>query len=294
MWWKIYFWIIVLLQIVTLCDAFFLHAHEINIFILLHLVVYYLEIIGLFSYLFTKRIFTQSFWRYFFWIVVVLESCIYLYALFPQIPFLSLLHVFFLQVSVTYVTRMVGALIDILLLQMPILYGIYRLSEDKFYEVKVKQKKVIQASSEKKRFQWGMLQMALWGYASVIILFFFIISLFPQGGSDKTSDHTYFVISLITTTIFTPIFIFWLWVVIQYKRYQWNWWRTTLVANALLYSGLTFFGIFSQQTNHPDSSGFDFIGMFQLLVLLVSLYVFGRDQFHPPKRVKQKRTGISY
>lgn len=288
--WKIYFLFITLLQVGVTVDILFRRFHEANIFMILHTLIFYFAIFGLFAYMFKKNILPKLFWKYFFWFTIALFSSVIFYAIFPQVPAFSFLSVLFYKTPVLYSARLAGALFGPILFA-PTLYANYQLSQGKFYEAKESPKQSIKVSVDKKDFRWGMPQIALWGYSSVVSFFFLLLSLFPANGSDKTSDQLYFTITVIVSIIFAPILIFWLWVVIKYKQYTWNWWRTTLAANALLLSGVTVFGEFGQQSN-DNASGFDFIGILQLLILFVSLYVFGKDQFKKKKELSQESANL--
>ena len=123
--------------------------------------------------------------------------------------------------------------------------------------------------------RWGMIQTALWGFSMVITFFLLIFSFLPTGVENSTADPSD---SLYATMTFLPLLIFWLWVVIRYKNYRWNWFRTTLVANALLYSGSIIFGTLLPQPG-GSSSGIDWVSSFILVILLLSLYIFGKEQF---------------
>jgi hypothetical protein len=67
-------------------------------------------------------------------------------------------------------------------------------------------------------------------------------------------------------------------VIVEYKQYHWNWWRTTLIANSIFFPSVIIISAFYPQT-FESSPGFDIIGMLQLFILFVSLYVFGKGQF---------------
>jgi hypothetical protein len=267
MWWKIYFWSIIVLAILTGIDSFAKRFDNFNIFFLFHQTVFYVEIAGFYAYLFVKQYFTRRFWFYFFWLNVGLDVLFLLYALFPHTLLSPYLKTFFVTQPKPDIFLAIGELLDI-----PMLYAIYQLSKNKYYQPKAKKNKNKQ--KKETRFQWGMLQMALWGYSSILTFLFFLLSFVPQNGKDTTtlSFDPFFL------AIFSPLLFFWFWVIIRYKQYKWNWWRTTLIANAIFYSGSIIFGIvFPQPVS--DSSGFNIITSLQLLILLISYYEFGKDQF---------------
>jgi hypothetical protein len=139
----------------------------------------------------------------------------------------------------------------------------------------VKTKKITKIMQLGSTHQWGMIQIALWGFSTVITFMLLLFSFFPMEGSTSTNDP---MDSLFATISFLPLLIFWVWVVLRYKQYRWNWWRRTLVANALLYSGSILYGAFLPQSG-DTSSGIDFVSIAILLILLLSFYIFGKDQF---------------
>ncbi len=124
--------------------------------------------------------------------------------------------------------------------------------------------------------RWGMLQMALWGYSFILTLYILIFAFIPSSGTTSTKDVADIYYGVV---MYAPLVVFWLWIVVQYKKYRWNWWRATLVANALLYSGVMLFGVVFPQPEINSSSGIDPISIMILLILVASLYFFGREQF---------------
>src|SRR6185312_8212737 len=160
-----------------------------------------------------------------------------------------------------FLNALIGVLVDI-----PLLYAMYRLTKEEEYGKEKNIKKNISFP------RWGMIQTALWGYSSVLTFFLFIVSFF-QTGADSTQTHADTYSLTFITVLFLPMILFWVWVVLQYKQYKWNWWRTTLVANALLYSGSLIYGVLFP-SSQKGSSGFDVISVLQILILMVSLYVF--------------------
>lgn len=263
MWWKIYFWFGIVLTVVSMVSFFAPEKQNIPVHVFL-IITYCVALVGLYSFAFQKSLISQHFWKYYFWFYILLDVIYLTYGFLPTnyAHYVSFLAVY--QDDSTQNT-IINTVLDI-----PIIYAMYCLVWDQ----------PLHTSSKKQneKYKWGMIQIALWGYSIVVTCFFFLISLLPQSGSSNLSAQTFSSFDIIVTIIFLPIFIFWLWVVIQYKKYSWNWWRTTLVANALLLSGVTVFSIFDQQTG-SGSSGFDIVGFLQVFILLLSLYIFGKDQF---------------
>jgi hypothetical protein len=269
MWWKIYFWVIIALGVLLGLDSFASRFDNGNIFSLFQLIVTYIEMAGLYAYIFNRQYFNARFWYYFFWLNIILDVSIFLYALFPHTPLSPYLKIFFVSEPKVNIALGIGELLDI-----PMLYAMYQLSRNLYYKPKPKAKKRKNEKEKQTRFQWGMIQMALWGYSSILTLFFFVLSFVPQNG--KNAGTLSFDPLLLI--IFVPLIIFWIWIIIRYKQYRWNWWRTTLAANAIVYSGSIIYGALVPQSS-TGGSGFDIIGSLQLLILFVSYYVFGREQF---------------
>ena len=273
MWWKIYFGITIIEVFLDILSFFV--SPQLHIFtnIVLSL-LFIVAVIGLYGYIFRKDILSQVFWQYFLGIYILIDLLYFIYTAAPHAPLISSLS--FIAVSkidnLSIISAFIGVAIDI-----PLLYSLYRLTKGELYEPKPKKKE--------KLFRWGMIQTALWGYASIITLFLFILAFFQGSESGKTTDPTD---SFYILFMFLPLLLFWLWVIFQYKQYKWNWWRSTLVANALLYSGSIIFSIFTPAIN-DTASGFDFIASLQLLILLVSLYVFGRDQIKNQENSHDKK-----
>lgn len=265
MWWKIYFWLDIALVIVALLSFFGTSQQNIPVHIFL-IVTYCLALIGLFSFVFSRKILTSTFWKIYFWFYLLLDVIYLMYVLIPHTP---LTH-FLSFIAIYEDNSVVGTVIDTAL-DIPLIYALYRISLGKDYSSDNSKKK----KEKKKPFRWSLLQIALWGYSSILTFFLFILAFFPTGktsGSKEVSDPFYIL------AMFAPLLIFWLWVVIRYKEYTWNWLRTTLVANALLYSGSIIFGLLIPQSGTQTSPGFDIISVLQLAILLLSFYIFGNEQ----------------
>ncbi len=232
-------------------------------------VIFLIALFGLFEYVFHERFVPRLFWQYFLGIYILIDIIYLIYALFPTVPILSSLS--FLTIykddNNLLINAIAGVAIDI-----PLLYAMYRLTKEQVYP---EEKKVPKHKTFPK---WGMIQMALWGYSFVISVFLFIASFFMiGGGNSKATVDTYSFTFIVI--LFVPMVIFWLWVILQYKMYRWNWWRTTLVANGLFYSGSLIYGVLAPSISQSGASGFDYIiSILQLFILLASLYVFGREQ----------------
>ena len=276
MWWKIYFWITVgelLLQFLGLFVNPGTHiATQIVVFF-----IFAIAVIGMYGYAFQKRIFSQLFWQYFTGIYVLIDLIYLIYAAFSHAPVISSLSFLEVYPNPALFDVLVGVAIDI-----PLIYAMYRLTKDEPF---AKEKEVKKAKGES--YRWGMTQTALWGYSIVLVFYLFVIAFFPVGNATVVKDQAsdpYFIAGT-----FAPLIIFWIWVVLQYKKYKWNWWRTTLAANGILYSGMIFWGIiFSQKEQGVQSNlgGIDIISLLQLLIMLLGLWVFGRTQFQKEEKKK--------
>ncbi len=267
MWWKIYFGITIIEAFLNILSIFMDPGiHIANQIILM--VLFLIAVFGLYGYIYQKKFLSPVFWQYFLGIYVLIDVIYLIYSAAPAAPFISFLS--FLTIykpnNYTFISALFGVAIDI-----PLMYVLYRLGKDELYVPKLKKK-------SDKPYKWGMPQIALWGYSSVLTFFLFILALVPSTSSTATKGSMDLYSLTFIAVVFAPMLIFWLWVVVMFRSYRWNWWRTTLVANALLYSGLLVFGSLLSQSPQ-ESSGFDVISVLQLFILLVSLYVFGKEQF---------------
>ena len=271
MWWKIYFWLTVFFIVLALFSLFSPTNYNIPALIF-SILTSGLAVVGLYTYAFQKQLLPRRFWQYYFWIYLVLDVVFFGYVFLPASlsKYLSFLMVY---PNTSVLDSFINTALDI-----PLLYALFRVSQGKVYDPKLKKKVV-----NKGRFQWGMLQMALWGYSGILTSLLFILAFFPSGSQSSVKGPIDYSYLTSITLMFAPLLIFWMWVIITYKQYKWNWWRTTLVANAVLYSGSIIFGIFSSSADQGPS-GFDIISVLQLFILLLSLYVFGKEQFASSKK----------
>lgn len=275
--WKIYFGINVLLLSIAVMGEIYVTTSPVGLF-LADVVIYSIALLGVFSYFTKKHIFETRFWKYFFWFNIVYTALYFLYAIAPAAPLissLSFLH--YGEESDAIVYAIVGTIIGI-----PYFYAIYQLSKNKYFEAKTKE----QEEQETLYFRWGMIQTALWGYSIVLLALLLLLTFIPNQTQTQvaaTNDNDI----LFSVILFSPILIFWIWIAGQYKRYQWNWWRVTLVLNSVLFSGIVVFGAFFSDVvdEMPEGSEFDIIGLLQLLIIFVALVVFGREQFAKKQKV---------
>lgn len=267
MWWKIYFGITIVEALINIISLF--AAPGIHIFTQIVLVLlFFIAVSGLYGYIFNKRFLTHIFWQYFLGIYLLIDVIYLIYALAPTSVFFSWLS--FITIYPTDKYSLLNAIFGVAI-DIPLLYALYRYAKGNVY---TPQKKKLKKGEI---FKWGMLQTALWGYSFVLSFFLFILSFFSGAGNANTKGSDVYSLTFVTF-LFAPLILFWLWVIIGYKNYRWNWWRTTLVANAILYSGTIIFGVIMPSTTQ-SSSGFDIVSILQLFILFLSLYVFGREQF---------------
>jgi hypothetical protein len=233
-----------------------------NPVMLLYVIDFILSVTGTFAYLWKKKLFIPQFWLLFFILNIVLDASYLLYSAAPNVPYIKSLA--FLNpegVIDSFGYNLISALFDV-----PMLFAVFNLSRDRYFNPELLRKK------DARKPGWNMFQTALWGYSTVfmglILLFSFLLQ---PDASDSQTDV------LISSASFLPLAIFWLMVVFRYKEYPWNWWRTTLVLNSLLYTGMIFYGILSPAAP-SHQSGIDFISIAETLLLFISLIVFGRDQ----------------
>lgn len=274
LWWKIYFWISLFLlllgivgQVVAPVEPMWLFAAD--------GVLYSIALVGVFSYVFRKVIFNNLFWKGFFWFTIVYTLLYILYAIAPDAPGINLLSFLAYQGEEdALITGIIGVLLSI-----PYLLATYRLSKGQYFVPPTK----LQEQKKAKVFRWGMTQTALWGYSIVLLVVIGIVSLFPSDVSSSTASN-----DLSGSAIFAPILFFWLWVAFDYKMYQLNWWKTTLLLNSLLFSSIILFGSFFFESIPEETSSGEsaIIGILQFTILFVALVVFGREQIQPKKEAK--------
>jgi hypothetical protein len=264
--WKLYFIIALGEALLAITSLFSDPGYHIFTQIVMA-IIFLIALFGLYEYVFRIQYLPKLFWQYFLGIYVLIDFLYLIYAIAPTVPLISSLS--FLTIykddKYLFLNAFIGIIIDI-----PLLYAMYRLTKEQVYPIQKKVKKTLFP-------RWGMIQMALWGYAFILTIFLFIVSFFQSGGGN-TKAHTDIYSITFIAVLFGPMLLFWLWITAQYKQYRWNWWRTTLVANGLFYSGSVIFGILFPQSQQ-GSSGFDLVSILQILILFMSLYVFGREQF---------------
>ncbi len=292
-WWKVYFWLnVVLLALVTIIEFSYPSA-PVGLF-LTDIVVYAVGLTGVYSYIFRKQIFETNFWRYFFWFNIAYSALFLLYAAAPEHPVIGYLS--FLAYSADTENLLLNTMVG-LLLSLPYMFAMYQLAANRYLSIPTRAKEILEKNKK-----WGMIQMAFWGYSLIFICVLLVLSLLPttsiESATTASSSDTYSGM-----IIFAPILIFWLWITLEYKRYTWNWWKVTLLLNSLLFSGIIVFGslFFDPLTTVETSSEFDWIGVAQTLIILTGLYVFGSEQFQkeevpviePLRKTRRRKPQIS-
>lgn len=191
MWWIIYFWISITLGIISFID--FLLKPDFNPVSIFYLLNFYFAVFSIYAYIYRKVIFSFTFWKIYFWGNLILDFLYTLYNIFPNAPIIQLLS--FLSIS-----DKPGSVIILLttVLDIPILYAIYRLSQGKYLGKKVNQ--------AKNKWQWW--KILLWVYSVIYILFWLLIALimcfYPS--NQPTADDP--IAGIIMGALFIPVLLF--------------------------------------------------------------------------------------
>lgn len=191
--------------------------------------------VGLYSYVFRKKILSPVFWKYFLWINIVYSALYIIYTLAPNAPLINYLS--YLQsieqessgwVEFTFST----------LYTLPFLYAIYQLSKGKFRSAPKESKAVKKKKEVKKN------NLARWGLFSGFLLFTEAAAFFLYGvilNYASLPDETFLVYLLIALII--PV------VAIVFKLYRVS---TNKLRISLLCAVLTFMGIMGLVITSPS------------------------------------------
>ena len=262
--WKIYFGIVSLLGI---ANAFALVSDfaSVSVIILVEFALFLIGLIGLFSFTFKKDFLPTTFWRIFFWVYLTTEIIYAIIIFFPDSLISEQLSFLLTYELVELEWILIGYLAEI-----PLFVALYHLTKN---EHLVAYNPEMLPSGKGPR--WGMFQSALWGYSIILISVIFVVSFLPMDTTDADSES-----SITSLALFIPLLLFWVLVIARHKFYKWNWWKTTLAANSLLYSVLIIFSSLLPPTEEalPETSSIDLIAIIQIGILLFGLYIFGRDQ----------------
>lgn len=131
MWWKIYFWVILITTFVIY--SYITSTGSPKIGDLLGLIISIISIIGLYSYVYKKVIFSAIFWKNFFWVFILSDA---IYLIYPYTPLNNLIPLKEIYTSFndgTSTTLIQGLMIMLLLLPLyfPHYYAIYKLGNKK-------------------------------------------------------------------------------------------------------------------------------------------------------------------
>ncbi|MDE2588550.1 MAG: hypothetical protein KGL95_02635, partial [Patescibacteria group bacterium] len=74
--------------------------------------------------------------------------------------------------------------------------------------------------------EWKLINIALWGYSTVMLLFLTFFTLIPTGSGSGSADPIAGIFSLL------PIVLFFVSVIFELKKYKWN----TLKVSLFVYS----------------------------------------------------------
>ncbi len=276
--WKIFFWALCLFALYDLAVISSVPSDDLFP-VIFHHIVFFGELIGLYAYIFHKKIGSPQFWKYFLWLNIILDFLSIAYTLYPDSPYLQ-----FYSVIYGKIVGDIGMLMVSVLADVPLLYAMYRLSRGEFYIPD--SKKMVFVSPEVPK--WGLVQTATWGYSLVLSVVLLLSSVLPKSSSGVASD-TVSSDALYGIVMTAPMVLFWLITIFQLKYYQKNWWRLTLLANGVFISLMMLGGILfpSEAPKGDVSMESEFIGLLQFLIMIISLYVYGREQF--PKNVEKKK-----
>ncbi|MBA3723811.1 MAG: hypothetical protein H0W89_02855 [Candidatus Levybacteria bacterium] len=270
LWWKIYFWLSVAITVLAVTFEISYPSESIGL-LLFDAILLAGICVGIYAFLFRKTVLSPQFWKYFLWFNVAYSIIYLVYIFAPDAPYIEYLSFLSYSDEDQEISTFISLIVSI-----PAYYALYKLSKGEFY-VTVKEVK-------NKVYSWNLLQIALWGYATVITGLLFL-STFLTSETTTTTASSSSSDSYLGVIIIAPILLFWLMIAVHYKRYQWKWWRITLVLNSILYSGLMVFGLLfaGPVTEMAETAEFDIIATLQFLIIFVGLIVFGREQFSKPE-----------
>lgn len=192
MWWIIYFWISITISILSLIG--FILKPDFTPLSIFYLLNFYFAVFAIYAYIYKKVVFSFTFWKLYFWCNLILDFLYILYNIFPKAPIIQLLS--FLSVSDKPISAIMTLLMAVL--DIPILYAIYRLSQGKYLEKKVNQTK-------NNKWQWW--KILLWAYSVIYILFWLLVALFMYfyPSSQATTEDP--IAGIIMGTLFIPVLL---------------------------------------------------------------------------------------
>lgn len=125
MWWKAYFWIMLILSVVGIVWLY----GELNIWTVadwIEIVSTVIALVGLYAYIYQKTILTAKFWKVFFWLVILNWTLAIIHAFTPLKEILILPD----WLSSRFTTNGVDMLVGIVL-SLPMVYAAYKLGYSK-------------------------------------------------------------------------------------------------------------------------------------------------------------------
>jgi len=124
MWWKVYFWIMLVLSVIGLVFVYG-SMQTWGLASLIEIVGSIILLLGLFAYVYKKKILKPSFWNIFFWLMVFNTVFAIMWAFTPIKTVLPEPSWFSSQVTTTGVELLLG-----IVLYIPNYYAIYCLSKN--------------------------------------------------------------------------------------------------------------------------------------------------------------------
>ena len=120
-WWKIYFWLSVIASVFAVI-GFAIEYKQNNLFDLITFIMFFLSLLGLYSFIYNKKFFLKKFWFYFFWINLIIDIIYTSYYLAPNDPIISNLSF----INGRYPVSGIAAII-VFILDIPVIYALYKL-----------------------------------------------------------------------------------------------------------------------------------------------------------------------
>lgn len=269
--WKLYYWFLCLLALFSLAGIPYIPSEDLFPQVM-HQIIFIGELVGLFAFIYKKNIGRRNFWKYFLWVNIVLDIFSIVNSLYPKSEYLQVFRILLGTADMDIGVMLVAVLMDI-----PLLYVMYRLSRGEFYNPGTDKTVFVSPGIPK----WGLLQIACWGYSIVISGVFLLSSIYPPPSTSEVvisrdSDSVYGVLMMV------PIILFWLFILFQQNLYKKNWWRMTLLANGLFISLLMISSMLfpAEDTVTEMSELYTLMGLLQFFILIIALYIYGREQFH--------------
>lgn len=253
MWWKLYFILSILIGIFTVFDIF-TNKNIIWPIYLVYIIVFFVGIIGQYSYIFRKRLFSLKFWIIFLYFALILDILYVLASLFPNIPLLS--YLLYSKEVVPLEATIFGIVFN-----LPYYFMLYQLNKGKLLEKKEEDNKVK---------PWSLLQIAIWGYSLVFSFILIFLTLLPQENSTTNNDHSFVFL------LFSPFILFWILVFSQRKQYKWSWWKKALAITSGINSFFIFFGTFLPSSG--STTTVSLVTIVPIIITFLGFFILGKDK----------------